>query len=67
MSLSSKYGFVVALGLSLSVFVHAQCPDRPSSGTVVADAPSIVSQNGTLSAQFTMAQSIDTHGYALLL
>lgn len=63
MSFSSKYGFVVALGLSLSVFVHAQCPDRPSSGTVVADAPSIVSQNGTLSAQFTMAQSIDTHGY----
>ena len=62
MSSRSKCGFAVAFGL-LSAAAFAQCPDRPNSGTVVADAPSIVSQNGVLSAQFTMAQSIDTRGY----
>jgi FtsP/CotA-like multicopper oxidase with cupredoxin domain len=63
MSCESKYGFALALGLSLSVIAYAQCPARPNSGTVVADAPSIVSQNGVLSAQFTMAQSVDGQGY----
>jgi len=37
MSCKSKYGFALALGLSLSVAAYAQCPDRPNSGTVVAD------------------------------
>src|SRR5499427_8206576 len=63
MSSTSKCGFAIALGLSISVIAYAQCPDRPNSGTVVADAPSIVSQNGLLSAQFTMAQSVDNFGY----
>jgi len=63
MSSSSKYGFTIVLGLLLSVTAYGQCPDRPSTGTVVTDAPSIVSQNGLLSAQFTMAQSVDNFGY----
>ncbi len=41
----------------------AQCPDRPVSGTVVNDPPSISAQNGVLSAQLTMAHSVDGSGY----
>ena len=63
LSCRSKYGLALALAFALTGMAHGQCPDRPSSGTVVADAPSIVSQNGTLSAQFTMAQSVDGSGY----
>ena len=41
----------------------AQCPDRPAAGTVVQDALSLNSQNGVLSAGFTMATSVDNAGY----
>jgi len=43
--------------------VAAQCPARPSAGTVVADPFSISSQNGVLSAQFVLARSVDGTGY----
>jgi FtsP/CotA-like multicopper oxidase with cupredoxin domain len=56
-------GLAVTVIVLLSICAYGQCPDRPATGTVVADAPSIVSQNGTLSAQFTMAQSVDIFGY----
>jgi len=39
------------------------CPDRPASGTVVADPFSISSRNGSLDAQFTLGHSVDTAGY----
>jgi FtsP/CotA-like multicopper oxidase with cupredoxin domain len=39
------------------------CPDRPSSGSVVADPFSISSTNGVLTAGFTMKTSVDDSGY----
>jgi len=59
----SKHGLAVTVMVLVSICGYAQCPDRPASGTVVADAPSIVSQNGTLSTKLTMAQSVDVFGY----
>jgi FtsP/CotA-like multicopper oxidase with cupredoxin domain len=46
-------------------FLHAaaQCPPRPNPNSVVHDAPSLYSQNGTLNAAFTMAHSVDVNGY----
>src|ERR1700722_16301399 len=49
-------------------FVHptwaqVSCPARPASGSVVADAPSLTSQNGILSAEFVMGHSVDEFGY----
>jgi FtsP/CotA-like multicopper oxidase with cupredoxin domain len=41
----------------------AQCPNRPIPGTVLYDAPSLYSQNGTLNAAFTMGHSVDSFGY----
>jgi len=58
-----KVGFLTAAAVLMSIAAHGQCPDRPASGSVVADAPSLMSQNGTLSATFTMAQSVDVYGY----
>jgi len=57
------HGFAVMVMALTSICAFGQCPDRPASGTVVGDAPSLVSQNGTLSAKFTMAQSVDVFGY----
>src|SRR5437899_234068 len=53
---------MLVLGCSALKLV-AQCPDRPVSGTVVNDALSLSSQNGTLSAQLTMGHSVDGAGY----
>jgi FtsP/CotA-like multicopper oxidase with cupredoxin domain len=41
----------------------AQCPPYPAPNTVLLDAPSIYSQNGVLSADFTMGHSVDQNGY----
>ncbi len=41
----------------------AQCPPRPEPNSVLYDSPSIYSQNGTLSAAFTMGHSVDSFGY----
>jgi FtsP/CotA-like multicopper oxidase with cupredoxin domain len=42
---------------------QASCPARPTSGTVVQDALSLTSQNGTLAAEFIMGHSVDEFGY----
>src|ERR1700728_2564850 len=42
---------------------QAQCPPRPSFGTVVQDALTLSSVNGVLSAEFTMRHSVDEAGY----
>jgi FtsP/CotA-like multicopper oxidase with cupredoxin domain len=42
---------------------NAQCPPRPQPNTVLHDAPSILSQNGVLTAEFVMGHSVDTLGY----
>ena len=57
--------FLLAISMcGFSLLAAAQCPARPSSGTVVQDALSLYSQNGTLNADFTMGYSVDTFGYS---
>ncbi len=59
----SKWAFaIIVCGFSF-LNLAAQCPDRPVSGTVVNDPFSIPAQNGVLSAQMTMAHSVDGNGY----
>jgi FtsP/CotA-like multicopper oxidase with cupredoxin domain len=41
----------------------AQCPPRPSAGTVVRDALSLTSKNGLLNAGLAMGNSVDQFGY----
>ena len=41
----------------------AQCPARPTAGSVVEDALSLNSVNGVLKAEFTIKHSVDTGGY----
>lgn len=41
----------------------AQCPPRPQPDSVLSDALSLYSQNGTLNAAFTMGHSVDQFGY----
>lgn len=53
---------IVWCGISFAELA-AQCPARPDPGTVVNDPFSISSQNGVLSAQFTMERSVDRFGY----
>jgi FtsP/CotA-like multicopper oxidase with cupredoxin domain len=53
---------VVVCGF-FSFGAFAQCPPRPLPDSVLLDAPSIYSQNGTLSAAFTMGHSVDSFGY----
>jgi FtsP/CotA-like multicopper oxidase with cupredoxin domain len=54
---------MVAFGLCC-VGAVAQCPERPASGSVVRDALTLSSQNGTLSADLTMGYSVDLFGYS---
>jgi len=63
MPLRSSYISIVVFFLAFVCRGYGQCPDRPASGTVVSDPYSILSQNGVLSAQFTMAESVDASGY----
>jgi FtsP/CotA-like multicopper oxidase with cupredoxin domain len=52
--------FVCGFAFSLA---HAQCPDRPSAGSVVQDPVGLSSQKGVLSAKFVMEHSVDAAGY----
>ncbi len=54
---------IVVCGFPFLKPVAQDCPARPNSGTVVADPFSISSQNGALTAQFTLGHSVDTAGY----
>jgi FtsP/CotA-like multicopper oxidase with cupredoxin domain len=63
MRLKSHLIFSLVLSVLCISSAVAQCPPRPDSGTVVSDPYSIYSQNGSLSAAFTMAESVDTFGY----
>jgi FtsP/CotA-like multicopper oxidase with cupredoxin domain len=55
---------VMLTGLAGSLAAAAQdCPARPAVGSVVQNPYSISSQNGTLTAAFSMAKSVDTFGY----
>jgi FtsP/CotA-like multicopper oxidase with cupredoxin domain len=41
----------------------AQCPARPDAGTVVQNPLNLTSENGVLSAEFTLRHSVDKFGY----
>ena len=53
---------IVVCGLAF-MDLAAQCPDRPITGSVVSDPFALSSQNGVLSAQLTLAHSVDSNGY----
>src|SRR5258708_4966701 len=59
----SKWLLTIAFCGCAFLKLAAQCPDRPITGTVVNDALSIPSQNGVLSAQLSLAHSVDANGY----
>src|ERR1035438_10656375 len=62
--MSVRVPWLVPILLSSCSFLAAQhCPDRPESGNIVNDPDSISSQNGILSAKFTLAHSVDKIGY----
>lgn len=61
-SMSKWLVAIVFCGCS-ALDLAAQCPDRPPTGSVVDDAYSIPSQNGVVSAQLSMAHSVDGNGY----
>jgi FtsP/CotA-like multicopper oxidase with cupredoxin domain len=48
---------------SIQTMGQASCPARPTPGSVVQDALSLNSQNGTLEAKFIMGHSVDESGY----
>ena len=54
---------IVVCGFPFLKPAAQDCPARPASGTVVANPYSITAQNGALTAQFTLAHSVDAGGY----
>src|SRR5690349_11279813 len=60
----SRYLLVILMCGSGLVALHAQCPDRPSAGSIVKDGLSLSSQNGVLDVPLTMRHSVDTGGYS---
>jgi FtsP/CotA-like multicopper oxidase with cupredoxin domain len=66
MDMRSKSRWLLAIVVCTFPFLKSVaqvCPPRPITGTVVADPFNIYSQNGSLSAQFSLANSVDTSGY----
>ncbi|MFZ0287025.1 MAG: multicopper oxidase domain-containing protein [Terriglobales bacterium] len=45
------------------IVAQASCPKRPTPGSVVQDALSLIPQNGVLAAKFIMGHSVDQYGY----
>jgi FtsP/CotA-like multicopper oxidase with cupredoxin domain len=54
---------IAVCGIPLVRTAAQDCPQRPATGTVVADPLSLSSQNGALTAQFTLGHSVDSAGY----
>jgi len=63
MSTLSRLLVVLMVCGACSFEAAAQCPPRPLPNTVVHDATSIVSQNGTLNAALVLGHSVDSAGY----
>jgi FtsP/CotA-like multicopper oxidase with cupredoxin domain len=55
--------FGLALSGSACLQMMAQCPARPSPGTVVQNPVSLSAVKGALSAKFELARSVDVNGY----
>jgi FtsP/CotA-like multicopper oxidase with cupredoxin domain len=54
---------ILILGFPTANLAAQECPDRPAPGAVVNDGFSISSQQNVLSAQLTLARSVDQFGY----
>ncbi|MGA7560223.1 MAG: multicopper oxidase domain-containing protein [Terriglobales bacterium] len=54
---------IIVCGCSFLKLAASDCPARPARGSVVSDPYSISSQNGVLTARFTLAHSVDQDGY----
>jgi FtsP/CotA-like multicopper oxidase with cupredoxin domain len=66
-SRSGSLLFIILSGFfacSVLSFAASDCPARPQAGTVVNNPFAISSQNGALTAKFTMAYSVDQEGYS---
>jgi FtsP/CotA-like multicopper oxidase with cupredoxin domain len=59
----SRFLLIVLICGFFCLPLAAQCPPRPSVGTVVEDATVLNSQNGTLNADFNLGYSVDPFGY----
>ena len=63
MRTTSRYLLIILFCAGFPTALLAQCPGRPSPGTVVQDAKSLSSQNGVLKAELVMSRSVDIYGY----
>jgi FtsP/CotA-like multicopper oxidase with cupredoxin domain len=54
---------IVVCGFSFLKPMAQNCPARPDNGTVVTDPLNISSQNGVLTAKFSLGHSVDASGY----
>src|SRR5579862_3849889 len=63
MRLVSRFLPIVSMCGFLCLTLQAQCPPRPTVGTVVQDATILSSQNGTLNADLNLGYSVDPFGY----
>jgi FtsP/CotA-like multicopper oxidase with cupredoxin domain len=54
---------IIVSAFSCQSLMAQSCPARPDTGTVVADPFNIVSENGSLSARFSLGNSVDSAGY----
>ena len=59
----TRYFVAAVVLIALSVTASAQCPARPVSGTEVKDQYTIKAQNGTLTADLSLGESVDGQGY----
>jgi FtsP/CotA-like multicopper oxidase with cupredoxin domain len=59
----SRYLFAILVCGFSFVRPMAQCPDRPSIGTVVDDPLNVAAKNGVLKAELILRHSVDTFGY----
>jgi FtsP/CotA-like multicopper oxidase with cupredoxin domain len=59
----TKCSIAVGILVVLPITLFSQCPPRPDSGTLVKDPYTIKSQNGTLTADLSLGQSVDGQGY----
>ena len=59
----TRYSIAAAILSVLPVAAFAQCPPRPATGSLVKNPYTVKSQNGTLTADLALGQSVDDQGY----
>jgi FtsP/CotA-like multicopper oxidase with cupredoxin domain len=63
MHTAGRYSIAILMVGFSFLGAFAQCPARPTAGTVLQDALNLYSQNGTLNANFSLGHSVDQFGY----